>query len=111
MMTSWLASLNYVRNVAAHHARLFNRKLQNAPSRPKIGQIPLLNHLRSSEHAKKVYGTYNPLAVIAFLLPSIDPITDWILRLTVLFREFPTSSALTIESLGAPRDWAALELW
>ena len=31
LMSSWLASLNYVRNVAAHHARLYNRKLQNAP--------------------------------------------------------------------------------
>ena len=46
LMTSWLASLNYVRNVAAHHSRLFNRKLQNAPSRPKAGQIPSLDHLR-----------------------------------------------------------------
>ena len=111
MMTSWLASLNYVRNVAAHHARLFNRKLQNAPSRPKIGQIPVLDHLRSSEDAKKVYGTYNALAVIAYLLPSIEPDTDWAARLAALLRDFPTSSALTIESLGAPLDWDALELW
>lgn len=29
IMVSWLASLNYVRNMAAHHARLFNRKLQH----------------------------------------------------------------------------------
>jgi len=74
MMTSWLASLNYVRNVAAHHARLFNRKLQNAPSRPKIGQIPLLDHLRDSEDAKRVYGTYNALAVIAYLLHALAPL-------------------------------------
>lgn len=42
IMASWLASLNYVRNVAAHHARLFNRKLQYAPARPKVGQVPSL---------------------------------------------------------------------
>lgn len=71
----------------------------------------MLDHLRSSEDAKKVYGTYNALAVMAYLLPSIDPNTDWAGRLTALFREFPTSSALTIESLGAPQNWAALELW
>ncbi|MGH3500705.1 MAG: Abi family protein [Nocardioidaceae bacterium] len=111
MMTSWLAGLNYVRNVAAHHARLFNRKLQNAPSRPKLGQIPVLDHLRSSEDAKMVYGTYNALAVIAFLLPSIDPENDWAARLAALLRDFPTSNALTIESLGAPQDWDTLELW
>lgn len=111
MMTSWLAALNYVRNVAAHHARLFNRKLQNAPSRPKVGQIPVLDHLRDSEDAKRVYGTYNALAVIAYLLPMIASETDWRPRLATLLREFPTTDALTIESLGAPTDWETLALW
>lgn len=110
MMTSWLTSLNYVRNVAAHHARLFNRKLQNAPSRPKIGQIPSLNHLRGSENAKQVYGTYNALAVIAYLLPSIDDRSTWSAQLATLLRGFPTTEALTIQSLGAPKDWESLTL-
>lgn len=111
MMASWLASLNYVRNVSAHHARLFNRKLQNAPSRPKIGQIPVLDHLRDSEDAKQVYGTYNALAVIAYLLPSIDAHTTWSTQLTSLLRRFPTTDALTIQSLGAPPSWESLPLW
>lgn len=111
LMTGWLASLNYVRNVAAHHARLFNRKLQNAPSRPKVGDVPLLDHLRDSEHPKRVYGVYNALAVIAYLLPSVEPRTDWATRAAALFREFPVSAPLTIESLGAPRNWNTLELW
>ncbi|OYO14037.1 Abi family protein [Enemella evansiae] len=111
MMASWLASLNYVRNVSAHHARLFNRKLQNAPSRPKIGQIPVLDHLRDSESAKQVYGTYNALAVIAYLLPSIEARSTWSAQLASLLRRFPATEALTIQSLGAPEDWASLALW
>lgn len=111
IMTSWLASLNYVRNVAAHHSRLFNRKLQHAPSRPKAGQIPALDHLRDEATAKGVFGTYNALAVIAYLLPTIGPSTGWIQRLAALLREFPTSHALTIESTGAPGNWESLELW
>ncbi len=111
LLVSWLASLNYVRNVAAHHARLFNRKLQNAPSRPKVGQIEVLDHLRDSEHSKQVYGTYNALAVIAYLLASIDPDTDWSVRVAALLRGFPTSEAVTIESLGAPTHWDTLDLW
>jgi len=108
MMASWLASLNYVRNVAA---RLFNRKLQNAPSRPRLGQIPKLDHLRDSRMPRKVYGTYNALAVIAYLLPSIEPGPDWAVRVAGLLRSFPTSSALTIESKGARLHWDTLELW
>ncbi len=111
LMTSWLASLNYVRNVSAHHARLFNRKLQNAPSRPKIGQIPVLDHLRDSESAKQVYGTYNALAVIAHLLASIEANSTWSAQLASLLRRFPTTEALTIQSLGAPEDWESLMLW
>jgi len=111
LMSSWLASLNYVRNVSAHHARLFNRKLQNAPSRPKAGQVLLLDHLRDESTAKGVFGTYNALAVIGYLLRSIEPDAEWTARLSSLLREFPASHALTIESVGAPRRWEELDLW
>lgn len=111
LMASWLASLNYVRNVAAHHARLFNRKLQNAPARPKVGQIPALDHLRDTDTAKATFGTYNALAVIAHLVRAIDPDTRWPAELASLLREFPTSPVLTIESMGAPPRWQELSLW
>lgn len=111
IMASWLASLNYVRNVAAHHSRLFNRKLQHAPARPEPGQIPALDHLRDEGTSKGVFGTYNALAVLAHLLPSIEPSTDWAEQMAALLRDFPGSHALTIESIGAPRDWESLALW
>jgi abortive infection bacteriophage resistance protein len=111
LMASWLASLNYVRNVAAHHARLFNRKLQNAPSRPKVGQIPVLDHLRDTETAKGVFGTYNALAVIAYLLTSIDGETTWPAQLAALLRDFPASDSVRPESMGVPSKWERLDLW
>ncbi|MGW0022021.1 Abi family protein [Rhodococcus sp. NPDC003382] len=111
LMVSWLASLNYVRNVAAHHARLFNRKLQHAPARPKVGLVPLLDHLRDEETAKDVFGTYNALAVIAYLLPSIEAKTQWHRQLAALLQTFPTSHVLSIRSMGVPPGWESLDLW
>ncbi|MGO2029779.1 MAG: Abi family protein [Glutamicibacter ardleyensis] len=111
MMASWLASLNYVRNVAAHHARLFNRKLQHAPSRPKTGAVQLLDHLSAPEAPKADFGTYNALAIIAYLLHSIEPEPSWARKQAELFRAFPTSHALSLQSMGVPEEWAALELW
>lgn len=111
LMASWLASLNYVRNVAAHHARLFNRKLQNAPSRPKAGVVPLLDHLRDGSTPKDVFGVYNALAVIAYLLRSIDHDTEWCRRLISLLETFPPSPHLTIASVGVPPRWTLLDLW
>lgn len=110
-MTSWLASLNYVRNVAAHHARLFNRKLQNAPSRPTVGSVPVLDHLRAPDAPKEDFGTYNALAVIAYLLLSIEEEPAWAGRIAELLKGFPTSHVLTIQSMGVPEGWESLELW
>ncbi len=111
VLVSWISSLNYVRNVAAHHARLFNRKLVAAPSRPPVGVIPLLNHLRDESTAKSVYGLYNALAVIAYLLRSIDSQSGWPQRLVELVRTFPATSSFTTETMGMPTGWADLDLW
>ena len=111
IMGSWIASLNYVRNVAAHHARLFNRKLQNAPKRPNVGQVPLLDHLQEETPSKGAFGTYNALAVIAYLLPSIEPETDWRQQLVALLQTFPASHALSLGSMGVPDSWESLDLW
>lgn len=111
LMGSWIASLNYVRNVAAHHARLFNRKLVVAPSRPKVGQVPALDHLRHQESAKQVFGLYNALAVMAYLLQSIDPESGWPEQVGQLLGTFPESPHLGIQAIGIPDGWEQLPLW
>lgn len=110
-MVSWVASLNYVRNVAAHHARLFNRKLVAAPSRPPVGAVPLLDHLREEDTAKAIYGLYNMLAVTAYLLRAIDRQSGWPQRLVQLMRTFPATPTFTIATLGMPEGWSERELW
>lgn len=111
VMASWLASVNYVRNVAAHHARLFNRRLQHAPARPRPGVVPLLDHLRDESRPKGAFGVYNALAVIAFLLGSVDAHADWSRRLVSLLEELPSTGALSLASLGVPGGWRELDLW
>jgi hypothetical protein len=107
---SWIASVNYVRNVAAHHARLFNRNLVAAPSRPRVGQVPALDHLRDATGAKAQFGLYNALAIMAHLLRVIDPCCDWNERLAFHLNRFP-AGALSIDDMGVPPGWAERELW
>ncbi|KAA0976543.1 Abi family protein [Paeniglutamicibacter gangotriensis] len=111
IMRSWVSSLNYVRNVAAHHARLFNRKLVASPRRPGMGQMPLLDHLKDGESSKRVFGLYNVLAIMAYLLRSIDPDCGWADRVVRLLEAFPESETLTISCMGVPAEWSTLELW
>jgi len=110
LMQSWLASLNYVRNVAAHHARLFNRKLVVAPRRPTVDQVPSLAHL-SAEPAPKEFGVYNALAVLAHLLDSIPSNEDWQGRTRRLLRSFPETDHIDVTSTGVLRHWLAEPLW
>ena len=109
-MQSWIATLNYVRNVAAHHARLFNRKLVRAPKRPKGDTVPLLAHL-NQEEAPKQFGTYSALAVMAYLLETVHPGRDWSIRVATLLRNFPATERLDVRSMGVAPDWLEQDLW
>lgn len=111
LMQSWTASINYIRNVAAHHARLFNRKLVSAPGRPTIGQVTLLDHLRDGESAKQVFGLYNALAILAYLQAEIEPQSSWRYDVRDLLVRFPEVGHLTVESLGAPSGWTDQAIW
>lgn len=110
LMGSWIASVNYVRNVSAHHARLFNRKLVTAPRRPAAQQVPLLEHLRSGG-APKDFGVYNTLAVMGYLLRTINPTGQWVRRVRALLLEFPESDRLNLGSMGIAPGWLDQELW
>ncbi|GAA1492958.1 Abi family protein [Curtobacterium herbarum] len=109
LMQSWLASVNYVRNVAAHHARLFNRKLVAAPKRPPGATVPLLAHL--SDEAPKVFGVYNALAVMAYLLHGLRGCDGWPERTAGLLRTFPASGGLTVAAIGVAPGWLDGPLW
>jgi len=110
LMESWIATINYVRNISAHHARLFNRKLVAAPKRPKPSQVPLLAHLSQSD-APKQFGSYSALAVMAYLLRSINPDGNWPRRVASHLHRFPTSAALDVGSMGVASDWLDEDLW
>jgi abortive infection bacteriophage resistance protein len=110
IMVSWFASLNYTRNVSAHHARLYNRKLQAAPARPKIGMVPSLDHLTSDE-MPKAFGVYNVLAVMAYLLSTIDPGSSWPARVVQLADSFPSIQGMDIGVVGFPVTWRSQSLW
>lgn len=111
ILTSWIASTNYVRNVAAHQARLFNRKLVDAPMRPKVAAVPLLDHLRDDSAPKQDFGLYNALAVMAYMLRSISAHSEWVERLREIVAGFPNVPFLGMESMGFAAGWERQELW
>ncbi len=110
LMRSWLASVNYVRNVAAHHSRLFNRKLVAAPKRASAEQVPALAHLVVGR-APKRFGVYEVLAVLAYLLDSVPSNVDWQVRTAELLSAFPAVDGIDVGSMGLVPVWLDEPIW
>lgn len=109
VLVSWLRSINYIRNVCAHHSRLWNLSIVDQPQLPATG-IPIeLAHVRADQVAKiRLYGV---LAIVQFMLSRINPTSSWRVRLASLVNEFPGPAPLSMANAGFPTSWSSEALW
>ncbi|MEA0681703.1 Abi family protein [Xanthomonas campestris] len=110
LMTSWLRAINYVRNIAAHHGRLFNRNMVDYPIIPQEGQIPAFD---PSWAALNVYRPYATLCVISYLMKRICPGSSWQARVKNHLQTFPVTQidGLSVKALGCDDSWANDSFW
>lgn len=105
-LESWMRTAKFIRNVCAHHARLWNRRLVIRP---------LVRHRRSDptlsvvvEPAERMYSA---LALIAFLLRRGDFI-DEIRGISHVLSSFPTDiPGVDLTHMGASLDWKHQPIW
>jgi abortive infection bacteriophage resistance protein len=109
VLTSWIRNINNVRNMCAHHSRLWNRSPADQVSPVKRGEVALLDHLVGDLHAQsRIYAT---AAVLQFLLRTINPTSSWGRRLKEHFATFPATTVSEISQAGFPAEWNTLSLW
>jgi abortive infection bacteriophage resistance protein len=108
IMTSFCEQIALVRNMAAHHARLWNRDMTKTIILPKRGPSSLLNSLwvplGNDRRSRKLYNT---LTVAAHLMDQIAPGHHWKDRLKALI----TTHAIDAGKMGFPADWRMRPLW
>lgn len=109
IFASWLRSFNYIRNLVAHHARVWNRMMVTRPRIPGESALgPEVHHLTRSQSNK----VYPLIALLAYSLFSLDPINGWKHRASDVFNGFPELAEINLESaMGFPSDWQSLALW
>ena len=101
IMESWLLTLNHVRNICAHHARLWNRRLGIRP------QIPTVK--KHQEWAKISNDKpFVVLMILSQLLKKCAPKTEWRTRVEMLMDEY---SDLPFECMGFLDGWKSHSLW
>ena len=104
VMESWLLTLNYVRNICAHHSRLWNRTLAIRPFIPhkKHGQEW---HAPVAVANDKIFGV---LTILMFLLKRIAPQSRWADRLKDLMARYPD---IPLAEMGFPANWKDCPIW
>lgn len=92
-----------VRNICAHHSRLWNRRF--TVTFP-IAQNPAsLANTIAAEADRKLYNT---LSMLLHSMGTVAPESDWPSRLTCLIAENPTGD---FAAMGFPDDWQQRPLW
>ena len=104
VLRTWLWSLNEVRNVAAHHGRLWNRVLGNKPTIPRTNGHPEW-HTPFSVPNDRLFAV---LCVCAHSLRHIAAGSTWCLRIRKLLDESPEAPC---KNMGFPDRWLESPLW
>lgn len=101
VLESWLNTLNVVRNVAAHHGRLWNKDLGVKPKIPK--------HRAWHEPVEILPNKmFSVLTILNYLLKRVAPDTHWKERIDNLFERYPEAH---LRLMGFPEDWQTSGLW
>lgn len=95
--------LTHVRNLCAHHSRVWNRKLTFTMTLPKRP-----SELAAQFNALEERRIYNTLVMLAWCIRTISPDTTWPARLQKLLRERTDGE---LKAMGAPVDWMASAPW
>ncbi len=92
VLQSWVHAISYVKNLCAHHSRLWNRELTIRPLISKVPKFPVENNSRFFAQA----------CVISFLLKKVSPQSKWWERFCKLVSDNPF---IDPNALGAPAGW------
>jgi len=111
VMYGWLKTIAYLRNVSAHHGRLWNRRLTYAIARPSPQAPSAIVHLRELDNAQRAK-VYAAAVVVAHIASSLSPTSDWPRRFAELMTRFPANDFVSPErDMGFPSAWREQELW
>ena len=102
VMESWLHAIVYVRNICAHHSRLWNRKLSINALIPRSPQLPFITIPKDT---KRVYYV---LSIILYFLQTINPKNTFALRFKQLLSKYPN---VDTRAMGFPENWEEEKLW
>lgn len=104
VLDSWLHALSVIRNICAHHGRLWNKELGVKPLIPYSDNYPDW-HTPVQISNNRVFCI---LTLCRYCLSRIAPQSRWPTHVTQLLTDFP---AVSIKQIGFPSNWTNSPLW
>lgn len=102
---TWLRSLNYLRNVCAHHSRLWNRNIVVQPKLPSTEELAWVGPFEHDSHLRD--RCYLLLRIARHLIQVVNPSSSWPERVKAHLETFPDLDrlGLNLAGMGAPDGW------
>jgi abortive infection bacteriophage resistance protein len=102
VLESWLRHLSVVRNLCAHHSRLWNRQFGITIKSP-----PRKGNAIASQLVLRSRNLYNTLVIVLYFMDTIAPNHHLRSRLLKLLSEQPER----LSAMGFPVDWQQMGIW
>jgi len=104
-LPSWIQTITQIRNICAHHGRLWNR---NLPGRPKLLPKPPKAWLIDVPKVEEFHKIYVHLCCMKYLLNVISPGNHFTYKLNSLLIKYPN---IDPKALGLKDNWQNEALW
>lgn len=104
-LVSWLLTITVIRNIIAHHSRLWNRVIINKYDWPPTSPKPILSYVPNNHLRRKIFPI---LSAIIYMNNEISPGNHIKQELLNLFKQFPKTQLC---KMGFPANWQNETLW
>ena len=103
MLISWMHTMVYIRNICAHHSRLWNRNFAIRPMKLQSPQYTWLNNNEVSNSRLFYFAS-----TLIYLLNRVNPVSSFKIRLIELIKSFEISD---FKAMGFSDNWEHEPLW
>lgn len=110
VLKSWIDTIIYVRNICAHHSRLWNIILTISPTWPKTPYYEWISSWDNKDQktADKELKIYSAICITKYFLDRVNPYHKLKDKLTELFDKY---NEIDIAHMGFTHNWKDEPLW
>jgi abortive infection bacteriophage resistance protein len=104
-LASWLLTITVLRNIIAHHGRLWNRVIINKYDWPSNTSNPILSYIPNNHQRRKIFPI---LSAIIYMNDKISMGNNIKQELFNLFLQYPNTE---LSKMGFPTNWKTEPIW